>query len=98
MIARVRQAYIDRTAVDCTGCRYCMPCPQGIDIPLILAKVNDAMLFEDVAEEKRGYHIAIDLKQTKPATDCSECGQCEEACPQQLQVIEELENAARLFE
>lgn len=98
LFARVKQAYIDRTAVDCTRCRYCMPCPQGIDIPGILARVNDAMLFDAAAEEKRGYHIDIDLKHTKPATDCTECGQCEEACPQHLQVIEELKNAARLFE
>ena len=98
LVARVRQAYIARTAVDCTGCRYCTPCPQGIDIPGILSRVNDAALFDSCEEERRGYHIAISLKNTKPATDCSECGQCEEACPQQLHVIEELKNAARLFE
>jgi predicted aldo/keto reductase-like oxidoreductase len=97
-IAGVRDAYRARIAVDCTGCRYCMPCPQGIDIPLVLARVNDASLFDDPTEEKRAYHMEIALKHTASASECSECGQCEGACPQQLEVIAELANAVRLFE
>ena len=98
LIAGVRDAYRARIAVDCTGCRYCMPCPQGIDIPLILSKVNDASLYEDLAEEKRGYDMEVSLKHTVSASECTECGQCEGACPQQLEVIKELANAVRLFE
>jgi uncharacterized protein len=98
VIAQVRAAYKARVAVDCTGCRYCMPCPQGIDIPLILSKVNDASLYGNLAEEKRGYDISISLKSTAPATACAECGQCVDACPQHLEVTKELANAARLFE
>jgi predicted aldo/keto reductase-like oxidoreductase len=98
LIATVRDAYRARIAVDCTGCRYCMPCPQGIDIPLILGKVNDASLYEELTEEKRGYHMEISLKHTVSASECTECGQCEGACPQQLEVIKELANAVSLFE
>ncbi len=98
LVAEVRNAYQARTVVDCTGCRYCMPCPQGIDIPLILSKVNDASLFEDEEEEKRGYNIEVALKHTAPASECSECGQCEAACPQKLEVPKELANAVQLFE
>jgi hypothetical protein len=98
LIAQVRDAYRARIAVDCTGCRYCMPCPQGIDIPLVLSKVNDVSFYEDVAEEKRGYGMEVAIGHTALASECTECGQCEEACPQQLKVIEELKNAVRLFE
>lgn len=98
LLAGVRDAYRARTAVDCTGCRYCMPCEQGIDIPLILGKVNDASLYEDLEEEKRGYHMGISLKHTVSASECIECGQCEEACPQHLEVIKELAGAVDLFE
>jgi uncharacterized protein len=98
LIGRVRAAYRARTTVDCTGCRYCMPCPQGIDIPMILSKVNDAALYENLPEEKRGYLMEVNAKHTVAASECTECGQCEGACPQQLEVIEELKNAVRLFE
>jgi uncharacterized protein len=98
VIAAVREAYRARTAVDCTGCRYCMPCPQGIDIPLVLGKVNDASLFENLEEEKRSYSIEVTLKHTAPASECIECGQCTDACPQRLEVSEELKKAVRLFE
>ena len=98
LIARVKDAYRARIAVDCTKCRYCMPCPQGIEIPMILSLVNDASLFESLAEEKRAYDMEVSLKHTASASECTECGQCEGACPQQLEVIKELANAARLFE
>ena len=75
-----------------------MPCPQGIDIPAILSCVNNASLFDDAAEERRGYNMEVSLKHTAPASECSECGQCEDACPQHLEVIKELANAARMFE
>jgi len=98
VIEKVREAYRARTVVDCTSCRYCMPCPQDIDIPQILSAVNNASLFDDEEEERRGYNIGVSLKQTARASECSECGQCEEACPQHLEVIKELANAARMFE
>jgi hypothetical protein len=98
LIEEVREAYRARTAVDCTACRYCLPCPQGIDIPMVFACVNNASLFEDPAEEKRGYGMEIELKHTAPASVCSECGQCEAACPQHLEIIKELADAARMFE
>jgi predicted aldo/keto reductase-like oxidoreductase len=98
LIERAREAYRARTVVDCTSCRYCMPCPEGIDIPAILSCVNNASLFDDAAGEKTGYNIEVALKHTAPASQCAECGQCEEACPQQLEVIKELAKAVRMFE
>jgi predicted aldo/keto reductase-like oxidoreductase len=98
LVDRVRDAYQARTVVGCTTCRYCMPCPQGIDIPLVLSCVNNASLFDDLKGERKGYNLEVDIKHTARASECSECGQCEEACPQQIEVIKELANAARLFE
>jgi predicted aldo/keto reductase-like oxidoreductase len=98
LIEEVRHAYKARTAVDCTACRYCLPCPQGIEIPLVFGCVNNSSLFEDIEGEKIGYKIEVELKHTAPASACSECGQCEDACPQHLQIIKELADAARMFE
>jgi hypothetical protein len=99
LIDQVRDAYKARIIVGCTGCRYCMPCPQGIDIPLILAKVNDVSLYENPEGEKHDYQVEVyAAKHSASASACTECGQCEGACPQQLEVIRELANAVRLFE
>lgn len=98
LIARVRDAYRARIAVDCTGCKYCLPCPAGINIPLILSCVNNASLFEDAVGERRGYNLEVALGHTAKASACTECGQCEASCPQGVRVISELVNAARMFE
>jgi predicted aldo/keto reductase-like oxidoreductase len=98
LIEKVREAYLARTAVDCTRCRYCLPCPQGIDIPLVFSCVNNASFFDDPEGEKKGYSLEVDIKHTARASECSECGQCEDACPQHVEVIKELANASRMFD
>jgi len=98
LIGRVREAYRARTVVDCTGCRYCMPCPEGIDIPAVLSCVNNASLFDRPTEEQRNYGLMVELGSSAPASACAECGQCEASCPQQIHVIDELAGAARMFE
>jgi predicted aldo/keto reductase-like oxidoreductase len=97
LIDLVRDAYLVRTVVDCTACRYCLPCPQGIDIPSVFSSVNNAALFDDPGAERIGYQIAIDQGFTKPASVCEECGQCEERCPQQLSIIEHLASAVEIL-
>jgi predicted aldo/keto reductase-like oxidoreductase len=97
LIERVRSAFRARTAVDCTQCRYCLPCPQGIDIPLILSCVNNASLFDDLTAERASYQFELGAGHTASASDCTECGQCEEACPQQIPVSQELAKAAQLL-
>lgn len=98
LIERVREGYQSRTVIDCTGCRYCMPCPSGIDIPLVFSCVNHASLFDDPAAEKIGYNIEGELGHTAKASDCTECGQCEAACPQHLEVIAGMADAAKIFD
>lgn len=98
VIEQVRRVYDERTAVPCTGCRYCMPCPSGIDIPATLALMNDASLYGNVQGERFTYKINVDLGNSAPASACTECGQCVEACPQQIAVPEALAECVRLFE
>jgi len=98
LIEKVRQVYVDRTVVPCTSCRYCMPCPEGIDIPKILGMRNDASLYGDVMGERFGYHMILDLGVTAKASECTECRQCADACPQQIDVPEALADCVRLFE
>jgi len=97
LFERVREAYKARTVVDCTECRYCMPCPQGINIPLVFSCRNDAALFDDLEGARRGYGMEVGLNHTAPATACVECGQCEEACTQKIEIIKELAAAVEVL-
>ena len=72
----------------CTGCGYCTPCPQGINIP----KVFEAMNYHRVwglTEHARGIYRRLDPN----AEACVECGECEEKCPQNIPIIERLKES-----
>jgi hypothetical protein len=98
LIGRVREAYGARTAVDCTACRYCLPCPQGIDIPKMFGFLNNASLYGSVDEERFGYELEVRTGQTAPASACEQCEECVAKCPQQLDIPRELEAVVRTFE
>jgi len=57
LIGRVRDAYVSLTAISCTGCRYCMPCPNDVDIPRVFEIYNEAMIYDTVAEQRRMYNF-----------------------------------------
>lgn len=92
-IAEARDAYRARFRADCTECRYCLPCPSGVDIPGVIALLNDAALYDDVAGTRMLYH----MRGTGKASECTACESCEEVCPQGLPIIELMEEAVDLF-
>ena len=47
LIARVREAYLSLCAIPCTGCQYCLPCPQGVAIPDVLSACNEGRMFRE---------------------------------------------------
>ncbi|HUS81399.1 MAG TPA: aldo/keto reductase, partial [Armatimonadota bacterium] len=91
LIAAIRDYYRQALKVDCTGCRYCMPCPHGVNIARTFGLYNDMSLYGDPARARMFY-----TKSTNPdewASHCAECGQCEERCPQDIEIIEKLKEA-----
>lgn len=91
LIDNVRQAYNDRTKIGCTGCRYCMPCPGGVDIPRVFALWNEVALYGGKPSDNWNYQ---ELKRLGMTPDkCLSCGKCELACPQALQIIDSLKQA-----
>lgn len=79
----------------CTGCKYCMPCPNEVDIPSIFELVNYYRVYglEDYARER----YAGIRNAGKGAEACVECGECEGKCPQKLQIIAQLKEAHRIL-
>ena len=79
--------------VGCTGCRYCMPCPKGVDIPGTFAAYN-AMFVESKTQGRFQYAQTVALtKDPSFASQCIECGKCEKHCPQGLPIREKLKEA-----
>ena len=75
----------------CTGCRYCLPCPSGVDIPLIFEQYNLGRVY-GLWESSRGiYHWLV--KSSHGADTCLECGDCEPKCPQHLPIRDQLKQA-----
>ena len=95
LISRVREAYSHKLQVPCTACGYCMPCPSGVNIPRILGLYNDRYVFGD----KRYPHLmyTMSTNRSEQADNCQECGECEEACPQGIEIIQELKKAHEIL-
>jgi len=78
----------------CTGCNYCKPCPQGIDIPYLFEIMNRYRVYDLKEHAKSAYKEAMDGKswvKTADASKCVKCGACESKCPQKLPIIKQLE-------
>jgi predicted aldo/keto reductase-like oxidoreductase len=73
--------------VDCTDCSYCMPCPEGVNIPRNFAFYNDHHMLNDPAAKLRYQRI---MSETAKASNCIRCGQCEPLCPQGIQIMDQL--------
>lgn len=72
----------------CTGCRYCMPCPAGVNIPGCFKAWNTYHMFQNYNVVKMEWERFIGP--TGQAKNCVECGKCEKACPQKLSIREDL--------
>jgi predicted aldo/keto reductase-like oxidoreductase len=90
LIGRVRDAYLSQ-GISCTTCRYCMPCPNGVEIPRIFSLYNEAMIYGDSTRGRREYTTRF--KADQRADNCIKCDQCVEKCPQKLAIPELLEKA-----
>ena len=91
LIDNVRAAYISRTKIGCTACRYCMPCPNGVNIPGVFAAWNNYSLYHSDPKADWGFNNL--LKANAGADRCVGCGACEAACPQHLNIIGALQEA-----
>ncbi len=92
-IAKIRNYIIESTKVNCTGCRYCMPCPKGVDIPAIFSCYNH-MYSENKNSGRLEYFQTVALRITPAdASLCVKCGKCEQHCPQSIPIREKLVEA-----
>ncbi len=98
LLHKVVQAINARVKVGCTGCRYCMPCPNNVDIPGTFAAYN-----RRYTDGRRAAVIEYLMctgirKDSSAASQCIECGKCEAHCPQHIAIRQELKNARKELE
>ena len=93
LIEQISQDIRRKEKVGCTGCRYCMPCPQGVDIPTAFRCYN-TMYSESKWAGRFQYLLSTGFSR-EPATAkrCIECGKCEKHCPQGIPIREKLKEA-----
>ena len=94
LVDQAREAYKGLAPIPCTNCRYCMPCSSGVEISRIFQMYNEAMMYENPRAARWAYG---ELKEEQRADQCTECGECMDACPQEMDIPGWLEKAHMLL-
>jgi len=100
VIGEVKKALAARVKIPCTGCRYCTPCENGVAIPECFEFYNQAHIYDAKGEAGGIYGWALSgVFGGIPgfASCCTECGACEEKCPQGLPIRKHLKEVAEFF-
>ena len=98
LIDSVRAEIGRSVKVGCTGCGYCQPCPQGVDIIGSFHCYNMKSLEGKRRAVKEYIKITSATKKPGSASLCNECGKCEAHCPQNIPIRKELKNVKRELE
>lgn len=97
LLERVAKIYLDYPIIPCTSCKYCMPCPYGLDIPTIFAHYNKMVNSGNVVassadpeydKARRAFLIGYDrsVPGMRQANHCIGCGECVSHCPQKIEI------------
>lgn len=98
LLQDVVRAINAKVKVGCTGCRYCMPCPKNVDIPGTFAAYNRRYTDGKRAAIMEYLMCTALRKDSSAASNCVECGKCEQHCPQHIEIRKELKNARKELE
>ena len=98
MFADIVSAINSKMKVGCTGCGYCMPCPKNVDIPGTFAAYNRKYSDNTITALKEYFMCTALRKNSSAASNCIECGKCEQHCPQHISIRQELKNAKKELE
>ncbi|MDR0491903.1 MAG: aldo/keto reductase [Oscillospiraceae bacterium] len=97
VIAKAQKALSQIPSIPCTACEYCVAgCPEKIAIPQILEMLNRDLVYKSFESGKFGYFWETQFG--GKASTCTQCGKCEEVCPQQIEIRDALKEAAAKYE
>jgi predicted aldo/keto reductase-like oxidoreductase len=84
LVAQVKETYEGFQLIPCTNCGYCVPCPEGVDIPRILKIYNDGIMYDKKESGATDYRMWVPAE--NKADRCVVCGECLEKCPQDIPI------------
>ncbi len=84
LVMQAKATYEGFQLIPCTSCGYCIPCPEGVDIPHILKIYNDGIMYDKLEQAKTDYQMWVPAE--NKADLCVVCGDCEEKCPQDIPI------------
>jgi predicted aldo/keto reductase-like oxidoreductase len=98
-IQKIATKFKELTDLVCTGCKYCMPCPNEVNIELIFRGLIRYQIYGQKEDAKRWYSQIGKARWApgKDATGCVECGECLEKCPQKIPIIDQLKEAHQIL-
>jgi len=95
IIMKASDYYRTRVQVPCTSCRYCMPCPHGVDIPVNFSYYNDAFIYDNPKKSSDRYYNWMDEGERSSA--CISCGECIPKCPQKIAIFDRMKDVTAYF-
>ena len=96
LIDEVRQQYERLSPIACTKCGYCLPCPHGVNIPHNFELYNQANVMQG-SSTLLCKNLYLMMSESERAAACQQCGICEEHCPQQLPIRQNLGQVQEQF-
>ena len=97
VIAEVVKAIRSNEKVGCTACKYCMPCPMGVDIPGNFYYYNLSAI-ENKSSARFGFAQTMGMRKDPCfASQCINCGKCKQHCPQHIDIPEKLKEADQVL-
>ncbi len=85
LLKRVQAKYSELNPVPCTACEYCLPCPEGVNIPRVFAIYNEGMVYEEMEQARKRY---ARMRDDQLGSLCVQCRRCESRCPQHIEISE----------
>jgi predicted aldo/keto reductase-like oxidoreductase len=87
LVEQVRAKFDELCPIPCTQCEYCMPCPNGVNIPRNFKTYNGGLIY-DKLDQSRGIYRWLSQSMNAGADKCIQCLECEEKCPQSILISE----------
>lgn len=94
IISKAADEYRKLIPYPCTACKYCMPCTEDINIPLIMNHRNYQDMYGLTDKIRSEFKMFV---KPKPSA-CIKCGKCEDACPQNLEIMKAMDETAAIYE
>ena len=86
-VGEIRETLKARMQNGCTGCRYCVPCPHGVDIPGNFKIWNTYHMYQKFQPVRLAWG---NMSRKHKANNCVQCGACEEKCPQKIKISQDM--------